>query len=478
MKTIVSANNPFTERVDLSAVERLIFTELPEAMSDNAPPNFTQLYYDLTQEYERFKSFVFYDKLVGRNVVALGGAFSSGKSTFLNTILNKRLLPVNIRPSASVPTYLVYGDHISVQGINLFKNGVSMDLEQVSDISHGFGKLDEDDSEATLGQVLESILITSPYQSFKNLAILDTPGYSTAESPDYSNKSVKTDEKIARAQLNSANYILWFVQANERTLTEDDIAFLSTLNDNIPRLIIVNKADRVMPEELTAVVKKVKDVLRANDISYIDVLTFSRKRDFEDDREKIISTLSQWDNEAYESRFAYNFMELFTYCREYYDDRIDEEEEKLVRLNNALALAIDHTVSDCLNSMVSGIKSEINALKDCIDNLNTLQNAFFSEMRRIGNAVNIEMPDPSEIDIIRKKVPAPKTIPDRHPEKHSAKRENDLQSMLAERFANIRPVFNSLDEDEVVNDELLNVISHRLNIPSDNVKFNKIHNND
>lgn len=80
LKKIISSEDSAGDKVDLSVIEKLIFVELPAELGDNAPSNFPQLYFDFKREYERFKEFILYDKLIGKNVVALGGGFSSGKS--------------------------------------------------------------------------------------------------------------------------------------------------------------------------------------------------------------------------------------------------------------------------------------------------------------------------------------------------------------------------------------------------------------
>ena len=121
-------------------MENIIFKELPDALEKNAPPNFPELYFDFKYEYERFKQFILYEKLIGKNVVALGGGFSTGKSRFLNTLLGEKILPCNINPSTSVPAYLVNGTDISVHGINVFQSNIQMNIEDVKTISHGFGK--------------------------------------------------------------------------------------------------------------------------------------------------------------------------------------------------------------------------------------------------------------------------------------------------------------------------------------------------
>ena len=117
--------------VDMSEIENLIFTELPEMLEKNAPPNFPELYFEFKQEYERFKEFILYDKLIGKNIVALGGGFSSGKSSFLNSILGQEILPSGIRPSTSIPTYLVNGIDVEVHGINSFQSCVQIKIQDI-----------------------------------------------------------------------------------------------------------------------------------------------------------------------------------------------------------------------------------------------------------------------------------------------------------------------------------------------------------
>lgn len=467
LKRIVSPENTVSAKVDLSTIDKLITTELPEALEDNAPSNFPQLYFDFRHEFERFKEFVLFDKLIGKNIVALGGGFSSGKSSFLNSILGEKILPADINPSTSVPAYLVSGNDVSVYGINTFGSRVDMEAEDVKLISHGFGKLDDDDNEATLGHILDSIFISSPLQPFENIALLDTPGYSKAESAEY---SAKTDEKIARAQLNSANYILWFVQADSGTITQEDISFLETLNRDIPKLIIVNKADKVTEEDLAVIVRKIKDTLDVKGMQYTDVLTYTRKKGRNCDREKILAQLNEWNKGVYESRFAYNFKVLFTKCKEYYDSQIDEEAKRLNRLNKALTLSENNDITECLTSLLGEIKRSKQRLTDHKDTLKKLQDEFFSEMKRIGDIVNIQIPEPSEIDLIRDKITDPKKVLDEYCEKQGIKRSMNVAQIITDAFAGIEPVFSNSNES-MFGKELSSIMSDILDFKTEQLKF-------
>ena len=102
LKNITRYSETADLSVDLSQIEEIIFDKLPKEIKKNAPPNFPELYFEFKQEYERFKTFILYDKLIAKNVVALGGGFSSGKSTFLNSMMDCEILPSDITPSTSV----------------------------------------------------------------------------------------------------------------------------------------------------------------------------------------------------------------------------------------------------------------------------------------------------------------------------------------------------------------------------------------
>lgn len=455
LKKIVSPEDAANSSVDISHLEKLITNELPEALEDNAPSNFPQLYFDFRQEFERFKEFILFDKLIGKNIVALGGGFSTGKSSFANSILGNRMLPSDINPSTSVPTYIVNDSEVSVYGINAFDSRVEMELDDVKAISHGFGKTSEDDTEATLGHILKSIFISSPEQRFSNIALLDTPGYSKAESAEY---SAKTDEKIARTQLNSANFILWFVQADAGTITNEDINFLKTIDNDIPKLIIVNRADKVIADDLKSIVDKIKGVLDIKGVPYVDVLTYSNRKNRECDRDKIIAQLENWNGQICENRFAYNFKVIFTKCKEYYDEQIDEEKCRLSRLNKALTLTEDATVTECLTSLIAEIKRRAGDLTEHRETLKKLRDEFFSEIKRVGDIVHIEMPEPSEIDLIRSKTTDPKAILDEYISRNNIKKNEDFFTILENTFAEIKPVLHQRIKESTLADEISQII--------------------
>lgn len=454
LKRIIMTDGTPDLCVDLHEIETMITKTLPDELEKNAPPNFPELYFDFRQEYERFKEFILFDKLIGRNVVALGGGFSSGKSSFLNSVLDEELLPSDITPSTSVPAYLIHDKKTAVYGINTFESRILMEPEEVALIAHGFGKDDDDKTEVTLGHLLQSLFIASPKQPFKHLALLDTPGYSKAEGNSYSKK---TDEKIARTQLNSANFILWFVPADAGTITNSDIEFLRSLNPAIPKLIIVNKADKLLPDELDEVVDKIRDTLQMKGIQVVDVLADSAEEPEDYDRGRILEYLNKWDTAVSKSRFAYNFKVLFTRCKEYYDTELDEAQRLHNRLSHILAdfPSDNPDAEDYLQSMDRASVRSIAELKELKNRLHQLQDDFFTEIKRIADVVSIEMPEPSEIDLLSDKLTDPKAVLDAYCSQNGlddVKHKNQrlaVSELLTEVFRDVQtPFFDAVSSKE------------------------------
>ncbi len=477
-------------KVDLSKIEEIINKKIPDTLKENAPEDFYGLYTDFKSEYEKFRDFILYDKLIGKNIVALGGGFSSGKSSFLNALMGKRVLPADVDPSTSVPTYIVKGEKHEVLGINVFDAKVQLQPRDIKKIAHGFGEVEDDEEEkvtdaVTLGHVLENIFFSTPLHQYGRIAFLDTPGYSKPDSEKY---SAKTDEQIARGQLNASNYILWFVQADAGTITEEDIKFIKTLREDTPKLIIVNKADKKNLQDLKEIIRKIKANLDIKGIRYVDVLAFTSKmgqveddalRSFiEADTEKIKDQIALWDGMVYESNFARNFKILFVRCKEFYEDEIDEESRKLTRLNTSITKLsvedIDSEVLEPLQAMVRDAQKAVNQLKDISKALKELQDEFFTEIKFISDIVGIAMPEPSEIDLLKDKASDPMQLLEEFKKEKGIETDLSIVDMLVGVFEGIEPVINKSAAGSEYRQELVSVMMEACAVGKEDVHINDV----
>lgn len=480
-------------KVDLSKIEEIINKKVPDTLKKNAPEDFYELYTDFKSEYEKFRDFILYDKLIGKNIVALGGGFSSGKSSFLNALMGKRVLPADIDPSTSVPTYIVRGEKHEVMGINVFDTKVQMQPRDIRKIAHGFGEVEDDDDEkvtdaVTLGHVLDNIFFSTPLHKYDNIAFLDTPGYSKPDSEKY---SAKTDEQIARGQLNSSNFILWFVQADAGTITEEDIKFIKTLREDIPKLIVVNKADKKNVSDLKEIISKIKSTLDIKGVRYVDVFAFTSKLDYvedeelrqfiEKDVEGIKKQIEVWNNEVYESNFARNFKVIFVRCKDFYEKEIDEESRKLTRLNTSITKLsiedIDFEILEPLQLMVKEAQRNINELKEISKKLKNLQDEFFTEIKFISDIVGIAMPEPSEIDLLQDKIQNPLQLIEEYKKQKGIKTDNTVVDMLQDMFEGIKPVINKSAGGSEYKNELLDVIMQTCDVKPEEIRINDVYKN-
>ena len=489
LKSIVSEKSPGNKLiVDLGKIEYIIDKQIPEALRNNAPDDFFNLYSDFKSEYDKFRDFIIYDKLIGKNVVALGGGFSSGKSSFINKILGKAILPNSVDPCTSIPTYIVknYKEKYETMGLNIFDTKVKMNPIDIRLIAHGFGELRDDDENIimepiTLGHLMKNMFFSTELMPYENIAFSDTPGYSKPDTKEYSSK---TDEHIARLQLNSSNYILWFVQANAGTITEEDIKFIKTLREDIPKLIIVSKSDNKNLSDLKDIILKIKTNLELKGIRYIDVFAFS-DRCCEDDKElyefieenieKIKEQISSWDSKKYKSNFAINFKKLFVRCKSYYEDNINEESRKLNRLNTSItkisAEDVEYEIIEPLQSLAKDTQESIKAYKERLKKIKELQDEFFMEIKYISDKVGIEMPEPSEIDLLKDTVVNPMEVLEKYKKEHGIKTDKKIVKLMEESFKDVKPVINRCAGGSEYKEEIVNMLMNNLDIKKEDIKI-------
>lgn len=372
----------------------IIEKELSAALRDPVPPDILGLYAEQQKTLGEFRSFLQRGPVVGKRVVAIGGSFSSGKSTFLNMLLGgPSLLPTDLLRTTAVPSYLINGADEHGEGINLLGSAVRLAPDDIASLAHSA----DGSAELPLGSILKCIFIFTPRMPYSHIALLDTPGYSDAGS---AGSSGHTDRDIAYRQLCGSDAILWFVPADHGTLQQDDITFLKSLPPDIPKAVVVSKADKPQDRsELDDVVRAVRSALERGGISCGQIFVLSRRKGAPSDLEKIRSYIKSMDSAAETPDFAVRFRKIFRSCRDFYDRRISEGKQRLSSLNRPLTLAEDGSgAAQCLQGIAAETKKEIRSCEDAISRIEAVRQSFFTELRRIGDQAGIKMPDPDEID--------------------------------------------------------------------------------
>ena len=377
---------------DVKGLHHIIEHEIPDFFKKNAPPNFAEIYFDFQYYYKQFCDILMFSSLEKKKIVAVGGGFSTGKSSFLNTLLGRKILPSAINPSTSVPTYVVQGKEERVIAVNEFGNKILLQMDDIPLIAHGFNA-DDGTDEISFGHLLNSIFIEVGEQSYENIAFLDTPGYSAFSSA--ANK--RTDKTVAQAELKASDIMLWFVAADAGMISEDDIDFLRSMPSEIAKVIVLSKVDKVANQEaLDELKQEVAKQLDANGILYEEIFTFTRKNDRPSDLERIKEYLNRNNQLRDEENLAYKFKQLFVLCGEYYDRIIEDEQRKLAQVNRILT----ETENDELSQIAEEHKKNITSLTEQRTKMKELQTKFFTMLKTLSDSAGIPMPEPTAVEVL------------------------------------------------------------------------------
>lgn len=448
LRKIVSSESSEGDAVKakLKNVEDIITRELPELIEQVAPPNIYELLGDFHAEYEKFKDFILYESLIGKTIVGLGGQFSSGKSSFLNCLMKGgEILPEAISPSTSVPTYVVHGKKDTVRAINIFDACMELEIAAINEISHGFGAVGEGElvtNAVQLGHVLKNIFLETPRQKYEKLAFLDTPGYSAPNAAEYSEK---TDESIARQQLNTVDRILWFLPVDDAgSLRKSDIAFLKTLDQTIPVTIICSKARRRPEEARREIRTRIQEQILLEKLNIAEIFFFDKEAPDSLDGPAIFRLFDQWNGLGYEEEvFAKHFKRLFWECRAFYKKRAEEAGAAIRNLENALLLLEDtEDTRVYIERVKANSEKERVVMGDAEKRMLQIQTEFFKEIKIAADSVGIYMPEPKDIEVLSDKITDPLAILQQYNRDHKTAGSRETKEQLLDMFRDVKPVFD------------------------------------
>lgn len=196
-------------------------------------------------------------------IIAVGGGFSSGKSSFLNSLTGiDKVLPTGIEPVSMINTYLNCSNNTNkliVKGRNIKKNLVLLDKEVLDCIQHS------SKSKVYVATVLDTLYIDIPSAGSPNhiygLTFVDTPGYNNSEAANEENNT--TDYDTAVRALSSADAIIWCIDIETGTVTQRDIDVLNDAvgdNEDASLLIVFTKMDKKPEGEVENILKRAAEI--------------------------------------------------------------------------------------------------------------------------------------------------------------------------------------------------------------------------
>ncbi len=210
-----------------------------------------------------------YPSLFQKTIVAVGGGFSAGKSTFLNNLLGLKLkLPEDIDPTTAIPTYCLKGKREVLMGFS--QNGGMVELPHLA-FDHQF----LESLGFNLKEIMPFMLLSAPSVPFEFLCFIDTPGYNPGNQ-GYTGG----DKEASKESLKHAKHILWLVSCERGELHKDDLEFLQELYEEEGKqvFIVVSRADRRTKSQLEVVAKKIRETLKDNGIEFLGIGAYSATR--------------------------------------------------------------------------------------------------------------------------------------------------------------------------------------------------------
>ncbi|GAA8365151.1 dynamin family protein [Helicobacter pylori] len=253
-----------------------------------------------------------YPSLFQKTMVAVGGGFSAGKSTFLNNLLGLKLkLPEDMNPTTAIPTYCLKGKREVLMGFS--QNGGMVELPNLA-FDHQFLK----SLGFNLKEIMPFMLLSAPSVPFEFLCFIDTPGYNPGNQ-GYTGG----DKEASKESLKHAKHILWLISCERGGIESDDLEFLQELyKEGKQVFIVLSRADRRTKSQLEEVAIKIRETLKDHGIEflgigaysatrYLEIKEFSEKSHVFDSLEKFLMKLNQRSekqNEILESLYEVHFM--------------------------------------------------------------------------------------------------------------------------------------------------------------------------
>ncbi|EMJ45320.1 dynamin-like GTPase family protein [Helicobacter pylori] len=209
-----------------------------------------------------------YPSLFQKTIVAVGGGFSAGKSTFLNNLLGLKLkLPEDIDPTTAIPTYCLKGKREVLMGFS--QNGGMVELPNLA-FDHQFLK----SLGFNLKEIMPFMLLSAPSTPFEFLCFIDTPGYNPGNQG-----YMGGDKEASKESLKHAKHILWLVSCERGGIENDDLEFLQELYEEGKQVFIVlSRADRRTKSQLEEVAIKIRETLRDHGIEFLGICAYSATR--------------------------------------------------------------------------------------------------------------------------------------------------------------------------------------------------------
>ena len=174
--------------------------------------------------------------------VAITGQFSAGKSTFLNALLARNILPTGITPVTSKVNFINYGEEYKLK-ITYYSGAQEFaPIESIADFT--------DQREHEMKDI-KYLTLYAPMDILKDISFVDTPGL---------NSQSQGDTDTTRRVLRDVGGIIWLTLIdNAGKLSEAEVLEEYMQHFKNKSLCVLNQKDKLTPEQVETTTKYVRE---------------------------------------------------------------------------------------------------------------------------------------------------------------------------------------------------------------------------
>ncbi len=174
--------------------------------------------------------------------IAITGQFSSGKSTFLNALLSRNILPTGITPVTSKVNFINYGEEYKLK-ITYYSGAQEFaPIESIADFT------DQREHEM---QDIKYLTLYAPMDILKDISFVDTPGL---------NSQSQSDTDTTRKVLRDVGGIIWLTLIdNAGKLSEAEVLEEYMQHFKNKSLCVLNQKDKLTPDQVETTTKYVTE---------------------------------------------------------------------------------------------------------------------------------------------------------------------------------------------------------------------------
>ncbi|MGD9552942.1 MAG: dynamin family protein [Arcobacteraceae bacterium] len=174
--------------------------------------------------------------------VAITGQFSAGKSTFLNALLSRNILPTGITPVTSKVNFINYGEEYKLK--ITYKSGAE-EYHSIENIAAFTDQRQKDMDE------IKYLTLYAPMDVLKDISFVDTPGL---------NSQSQSDTDTTKRVLRDVGGIIWLTlidnagKQSEAKILEEYMSHFKNKS-----LCVLNQKDKFTPEQVNTTVKYIQE---------------------------------------------------------------------------------------------------------------------------------------------------------------------------------------------------------------------------